>query len=59
MFRCQIGNHSSKTGEKLVRVVLETRNRTYDKTDKNKRGPTFGTEIVSEIRACAACAIGK
>lgn len=59
MFKCQIGQHSSKHGEKMVRVVVTTRQRTYDKSDKNKRGPTFGSEVAQEIRACAVCAVGK
>ncbi len=49
MFKCMIGKHDSQKGEKLVRVVVKTREKKYD----TNRGTRIGFEIVEEVQACA------
>ena len=53
MFICQIGNHITQLGQKMVKVVVATRERTY----RNMSGKsTYGWEVVREIKACKECA---
>lgn len=59
MYNCQITGNQSKPGEKLNRLVVATRARTYTKwvrnEETNKWEEVFlstGTEIVREINAC-------
>lgn len=65
MFKCMIGNHISKPGEKRIHITLVTRPREYVKDiDRgsptyNPHGPTQGTEIVEEIATCSAHAGSK
>ncbi len=54
MFKCTIGNHISKPLEKLIKVTVEKRTRTYKL--HNDRVVT-GFEIVREIDSCALHAI--
>lgn len=54
MFKCQATGKISKPGEKPVRVVLETRPKTYeneykDEDDKWRSFKSEGYEIVREI----------
>lgn len=64
MFKCVVGNHVSKSGEKLVRLTIKTRTREYAKDTErhsptfNPHGPTTGTEIVQEIACCGVHALG-
>jgi len=45
MFKCVLGNHNTKHGEKLVRVVTQKRSVTY------REGVT-GEETVKEVQSC-------
>jgi len=46
MFYCELGKHTTKPGEKLVRVVTKTRSVTY-------REGSVGQEIEHETPACS------
>lgn len=50
MFICQLGKHVSEAGEKLHKVVTETRDRNYSDGG-------FGFETVREIDSCHKCAL--
>lgn len=54
MFKCQIGNHTTKPSEPQVRLVVESRPVEYK--DNNGRVIGKGTEIVRTIAACTVCA---
>lgn len=59
MFKCVPGNHSTKEGEKLTKVVTKTRERTYVERSQVFRGRSIfdkggkGTEVVTEVNACS------
>lgn len=49
MFNCHFCKKTSKSYEKMERVVLTMRNKIYP-------NESFGTEIVNEKQACKICA---
>ena len=53
MYKCEITGHYSMPGEKLNRVVVKTRTRTYKHWDRESEEEWFsqGTEIVREVNA--------
>ena len=63
MFTCQLGKHNTALNEKLVKVVLKTRVKTYPEEKRLWRGQTFydkggtGSETVLEVSACALHAV--
>ena len=52
-FKCNYCNEAQANGVKPVKVVIETRNVTYEETRSGKI-PT-GTEIVKEVNLCGKC----
>lgn len=52
-FKCTYCNEPQPTGTSQNRVVVETRNVTYPRTEDGQV-PT-GTEIVKEVNLCAKC----
>lgn len=54
MYRCAITGNQSKHGEKLNKLVIETRPKTYKHWDHEAEEEWFshGTEIVREISVC-------
>lgn len=62
MFRCDACGKQSQPGEKMIRVVTETRPKTYTRTRTRRDGSEYeeevgyGEEIVSEAKVHAACA---
>lgn len=60
MFKCQITGKLSKPNEKVTKLVVETREKTYTKwvrdEDTNQWSEVFvnkGWEIVKELSACS------
>lgn len=60
MYICQVTGKTSAAGEKLNRIVVETRQRSYTRTERNPDTGLIedvevgrGWEIVREIRATA------
>jgi hypothetical protein len=53
MFKCQVTGRSSKAGDKLNKIVVETRTREYRHWDRENEEEWFsqGSEIVREINA--------
>lgn len=53
MFKCQVTGKQSKLGEKLNKIVVQTRTREYKHWDRENEEEWFshGTEIVREINA--------
>lgn len=56
MYKCQITGHYSREGEKLNKVVIETRTKEYKHWDREAEEEWFsyGTEIVREVDASDA-----
>lgn len=50
MFRCELTGKNTKSGEKMKKIVLETRERVYYDKDDYEIGR--GREIVKEISVC-------
>jgi len=63
MFKCQECNKSSKEGETPFKKLLETRPRTYQHKEIDRRGrerlikESVGWEIAREISVCGDCII--
>lgn len=56
MFKCQICNKITKSGEKQNKKIIRTRKKVYKYADKNgKIKESQGTEIVKEINICDNC----
>ena len=56
MYKCDICNEITKSGEKQNKKIIETRNKTYHFIDKyGKEKTSEGTEIVKEINICEKC----
>jgi hypothetical protein len=53
MYKCQVTGKQSKLGEKLNKIVVQTRAREYKHWDRENEEEWFshGTEIVREINA--------
>jgi hypothetical protein len=53
MYKCQVTGKQSKPGEKLNKIVVQTRAREYKHWDRENEEEWFshGTEIVREINA--------
>ena len=64
MFHCQLGNHSTKENEKLIKVIVEKKDKEYPETKRLWRGRTIydrggkGFETVREVNSCALHSIG-
>ena len=58
MFICAECNKSSSPGEKLNRLVVQTRKKEYhnEKTKVPEKKITYGFETVKEIGLCGYCA---
>ena len=61
MYKCERCNKTSKTGDKLNKIVVQTREKTYlnpdgfDKQGKLKYKISYGNEIVKELNVCNEC----
>jgi hypothetical protein len=56
MYRCAITGKNSREGDKLNRIVVETRSRIYEHKDPEteEKWFSYGTEIVREVNATDA-----
>lgn len=56
MYKCDICNKTTKSGEKQNKKIVKTRKKTYYNTDKYGREiKSEGSEIVKEIKVCDKC----
>jgi hypothetical protein len=55
MYKCQVTGKQSREGEKLNKIVVETREKQYKHWDREAEEEWFtqGVEIAREVNACA------
>lgn len=56
MFKCGFCQQFSQPGDPQRRIIVETRKKVYTNGPEEEPITSIGSEIVSEVAACPACA---